>query len=214
MRRHTYTHTHTWVRINVPHFFPLAVCVHSHHLFRASIWCLSLRFLPSSTFRSHAYLLLVQLSFQMWTHQMQDTLNSKKKGDVAFRHKDFRAAIECYTQVKTLTNCIQSFVITCVWFQNCCLPSATSFLVASICIPITVLFLGRGWIYGPVLVSYVAYRTCFCVSVFFISYAKKLKNCFCIVVSVSVIIRWLCVWKEKTNHQERLSQQLLCGSRW
>lgn len=41
----------------------------------------------------------VQLSFQMWTNQVQDTLTSKKKGDVAFRHKDFRAAIDCYTQV-------------------------------------------------------------------------------------------------------------------
>ncbi|KAK9983527.1 hypothetical protein SO802_033052 [Lithocarpus litseifolius] len=39
-----------------------------------------------------------ELSFQMWTNQMQETLNSKKKGDVAFRHKDLRAAIECYTQ--------------------------------------------------------------------------------------------------------------------
>ncbi|OWM72043.1 serine/threonine-protein kinase BSK7-like isoform X2 [Punica granatum] len=39
-----------------------------------------------------------ELSFQMWTNQMQETLNSKKKGDVAFRHKDFRAAIDCYTQ--------------------------------------------------------------------------------------------------------------------
>ncbi|XVF51493.1 hypothetical protein PTKIN_Ptkin04bG0189500 [Pterospermum kingtungense] len=39
-----------------------------------------------------------ELSFQMWTNQMQETLTSKKKGDVAFRHKDFRAAIECYTQ--------------------------------------------------------------------------------------------------------------------
>ncbi|GAV57947.1 Pkinase_Tyr domain-containing protein/TPR_11 domain-containing protein [Cephalotus follicularis] len=38
-----------------------------------------------------------ELSFQMWTNQMQETLNSKKKGDVAFRHKDFRAAIECYS---------------------------------------------------------------------------------------------------------------------
>ncbi|KAF4353301.1 hypothetical protein CsatB_003769 [Cannabis sativa] len=38
-----------------------------------------------------------ELSFQMWTNQMQETLNSKKKGDVAFRHKDFKAAIECYT---------------------------------------------------------------------------------------------------------------------
>ncbi|WCJ26279.1 Protein kinase protein with tetratricopeptide repeat domain [Euphorbia peplus] len=39
-----------------------------------------------------------ELSFQMWTNQMQETLNSKKKGDVAFRHKDFRAAIDCYSQ--------------------------------------------------------------------------------------------------------------------
>ncbi|KAK2975103.1 hypothetical protein RJ640_018905 [Escallonia rubra] len=39
-----------------------------------------------------------ELSFQMWTNQVQDTLNSKKKGDIAFRHKDFRAAIDCYTQ--------------------------------------------------------------------------------------------------------------------
>ncbi|KAG9441231.1 hypothetical protein H6P81_017085 [Aristolochia fimbriata] len=39
-----------------------------------------------------------ELSFQMWTDQMQETLNSKKKGDSAFRHKDFRAAIDCYTQ--------------------------------------------------------------------------------------------------------------------
>ncbi|PKA53195.1 putative serine/threonine-protein kinase [Apostasia shenzhenica] len=39
-----------------------------------------------------------ELSFQMWTSQMQETLNSKKKGDTAFRHKDFNAAIDCYTQ--------------------------------------------------------------------------------------------------------------------
>ncbi|KAE8712878.1 putative serine/threonine-protein kinase [Hibiscus syriacus] len=39
-----------------------------------------------------------ELSFQMWTNQMQETLTSKKKGDVAFRVKDFRAAIECYSQ--------------------------------------------------------------------------------------------------------------------
>ncbi|KAI7745676.1 hypothetical protein M8C21_030416 [Ambrosia artemisiifolia] len=39
-----------------------------------------------------------ELSFQMWTDQMQESLNSKKKGDVSFRHKDFKDAIECYTQ--------------------------------------------------------------------------------------------------------------------
>ncbi|KAJ3693025.1 hypothetical protein LUZ60_012120 [Juncus effusus] len=39
-----------------------------------------------------------ELSFQMWTNQMQETLNSKKKGDTAFRHKDFTTAIDCYSQ--------------------------------------------------------------------------------------------------------------------
>ncbi|KAI3764338.1 hypothetical protein L2E82_14345 [Cichorium intybus] len=39
-----------------------------------------------------------ELSFHMWTNQMQDTLNSKKKGDVAFRHKEFKTAIDYYTQ--------------------------------------------------------------------------------------------------------------------
>ncbi|XP_004503724.1 serine/threonine-protein kinase BSK7-like isoform X1 [Cicer arietinum] len=39
-----------------------------------------------------------ELSFQMWTNQMQETLDSKKKGDAAFRHKDFKTAIDGYTQ--------------------------------------------------------------------------------------------------------------------
>jgi len=30
---------------------------------------------------------------------MQETLNSKKKGDAAFRHKDFKTAIDSYTMV-------------------------------------------------------------------------------------------------------------------
>ncbi|KAL0336798.1 UNVERIFIED_CONTAM: Serine/threonine-protein kinase BSK5 [Sesamum calycinum] len=42
--------------------------------------------------------LSTQLSFQMWTNQMQETLNSKKQGDAAFRAKDFTTAIDCYTQ--------------------------------------------------------------------------------------------------------------------
>ncbi|XP_074263312.1 serine/threonine-protein kinase BSK3-like [Silene latifolia] len=39
-----------------------------------------------------------ELSFQMWTDQMQQSLDSKKKGDSAFRHKDFISAVERYTQ--------------------------------------------------------------------------------------------------------------------
>ncbi|KAL6203333.1 hypothetical protein ACLB2K_027033 [Fragaria x ananassa] len=38
------------------------------------------------------------LSFQMWTNQIQETLNSKKHGDTAFRAKDFATAIESYTE--------------------------------------------------------------------------------------------------------------------
>ncbi|KAG6762218.1 hypothetical protein POTOM_032710 [Populus tomentosa] len=38
------------------------------------------------------------LSFQMWTDQIQETLNCKKHGDAAFRTKDFNTAIDCYTQ--------------------------------------------------------------------------------------------------------------------
>jgi len=30
---------------------------------------------------------------------MQDMLNSRKRGDMAFREKDFKTAIDCYTQV-------------------------------------------------------------------------------------------------------------------
>ncbi|XP_027355427.1 serine/threonine-protein kinase BSK5-like [Abrus precatorius] len=39
-----------------------------------------------------------ELSFQMWTNQIQETLNCKKQGDSAFHAKDFSMAIECYTQ--------------------------------------------------------------------------------------------------------------------
>ncbi|KAK1610018.1 hypothetical protein QYE76_033691 [Lolium multiflorum] len=39
-----------------------------------------------------------ELSFQMWTNQMQTTIDSKKKGDSAFRQKDFSMAIGCYSQ--------------------------------------------------------------------------------------------------------------------
>ncbi|KAK7257846.1 hypothetical protein RIF29_32109 [Crotalaria pallida] len=39
-----------------------------------------------------------ELSFQMWTNQIQDTLNFKKHGDSAFHAMDFPRAIDCYTQ--------------------------------------------------------------------------------------------------------------------
>lgn len=39
-----------------------------------------------------------ELSFQVWTDQLQESLNSKKQGDAAFKGKDFVTTIECYTQ--------------------------------------------------------------------------------------------------------------------
>ncbi|KAI8523692.1 hypothetical protein RHMOL_Rhmol13G0092500 [Rhododendron molle] len=39
-----------------------------------------------------------ELSFQMWTSQIQETLNGKKRGDAAFRAKDFSTAIDSYTE--------------------------------------------------------------------------------------------------------------------
>ncbi|KAJ1406929.1 Tetratricopeptide-like helical domain superfamily [Sesbania bispinosa] len=39
-----------------------------------------------------------ELSFQMWTDQIQETLNSKKHGDSAFHARDYSRAIDFYTQ--------------------------------------------------------------------------------------------------------------------
>lgn len=40
-----------------------------------------------------------ELSFQEWTQQVQDMLNTKKQGDIAFRDKDFKNAIEYYSKL-------------------------------------------------------------------------------------------------------------------
>lgn len=47
--------------------------------------------------------LFFQLSFQEWTQQVQDMLNTKKFGDIAFRDKDFKNAIEYYSKVHALS---------------------------------------------------------------------------------------------------------------
>ncbi|RWW83667.1 hypothetical protein BHE74_00007816 [Ensete ventricosum] len=39
-----------------------------------------------------------KISFQEWTQQMKDMLEARKRGDFAFRDKDFKTAIECYSQ--------------------------------------------------------------------------------------------------------------------
>ncbi|KAF3960459.1 hypothetical protein CMV_014832 [Castanea mollissima] len=40
-----------------------------------------------------------ELSFQDWTQQVQEMLNTKKFGDIAFRDKDFKSAIEYYSKL-------------------------------------------------------------------------------------------------------------------
>ncbi|KAJ6805823.1 putative serine/threonine-protein kinase isoform X2 [Iris pallida] len=40
-----------------------------------------------------------ELSFQEWTQQVQDILNTKKFGDIAFRDKDFKSAIDYYSKL-------------------------------------------------------------------------------------------------------------------
>ncbi|XP_016461054.2 serine/threonine-protein kinase BSK1 [Nicotiana tabacum] len=39
-----------------------------------------------------------ELSFQEWTQQMRDMLDARKRGDYAFRDKEFKTAIDCYSQ--------------------------------------------------------------------------------------------------------------------
>lgn len=41
----------------------------------------------------------MQLSFQEWTQQIRDMLEARKRGDMAFRDKDFKGAIDGYTTV-------------------------------------------------------------------------------------------------------------------
>ncbi|KAJ6401596.1 hypothetical protein OIU84_016905 [Salix udensis] len=43
-----------------------------------------------------------ELSFQEWTQQVQDMVNTKKFGDIAFRDKDFKNAIEYYTKLVSM----------------------------------------------------------------------------------------------------------------
>lgn len=43
-----------------------------------------------------------ELSFQEWTQGMRDMLEARKRGDFAFRDKDFNTTIDCYSQVKLI----------------------------------------------------------------------------------------------------------------
>ncbi|CAH1448146.1 unnamed protein product [Lactuca virosa] len=43
-----------------------------------------------------------ELSFQEWTQQVQDMLNTKKFGDIAFRDKDFKGSVEHYSKLVSM----------------------------------------------------------------------------------------------------------------
>ncbi|CAM8901763.1 unnamed protein product [Rhodiola kirilowii] len=43
-----------------------------------------------------------ELSFQEWTQQVQDMVNTKKSGDIAFRDKDFKNAVEYYSKLVSM----------------------------------------------------------------------------------------------------------------
>jgi BR-signaling kinase len=85
---------------------------------------------------------MLQLSFQEWTQGIQDTLNIKKRGDIAFRDEDFEAAIDNYTQVLSLLrsysvlyNKADSFIV-CIALQLIgvmVIPSVTVFARRSFC---------------------------------------------------------------------------------
>ncbi|KAI5084028.1 hypothetical protein GOP47_0000197 [Adiantum capillus-veneris] len=52
-----------------------------------------------------------ELSFQVWTKQMQEMLSAKKRGDSAFRDKDFKAAVDSYTQFIDLGSVVSPTVL-------------------------------------------------------------------------------------------------------
>ncbi|XLR07942.1 hypothetical protein S83_035880 [Arachis hypogaea] len=54
---------------------------------------------------------MLQLSFQEWTQQVQDILNTKKFGDIAFGDKDFKNAIEYYSKVRRYTFSLNSSAV-------------------------------------------------------------------------------------------------------
>ncbi|KAL0284103.1 UNVERIFIED_CONTAM: Serine/threonine-protein kinase BSK2 [Sesamum angustifolium] len=51
-----------------------------------------------------------ELSFQEWTQQVQDMLNTKKFGDIAFRDKDFKSAIDYYSKLVSMMSVPSSTV--------------------------------------------------------------------------------------------------------
>ncbi|KAF9685509.1 hypothetical protein SADUNF_Sadunf03G0062000 [Salix dunnii] len=80
-----------------------------------------------------------ELSFQEWTQQVQDILNTKKFGDVAFRDSDFKNAIEYYSKLVNLMSIPSATVFARRAFS--CLMSGQAELAlrdamqAQVCIP-------------------------------------------------------------------------------
>jgi len=63
-------------------------------------------------------LLFLKLSFQEWTQQVQDMLNTKKFGDISFRDKDFKNAIEYYSKLVSMMS-VPSVTVVCCEASPC-----------------------------------------------------------------------------------------------
>ena len=67
----------------------------------------------------YSYVLLAfQLSFQMWTKQMQEMLDARRKGDLAFNEKKFAVAIERYSEVSCQDLLALFFYIGLIFSNN------------------------------------------------------------------------------------------------
>lgn len=60
---------------------------------------------------------------------MRDMLEARKRGDLAFRDKDFRTAIDCYSQVLILTSFLMLYVCSKVHMLYHCSTSTQCFLL-------------------------------------------------------------------------------------
>ena len=86
--------------------------------------CVCKKTLYSRFYNSLIFIYGFQLSFQEWTQQMKDMLDARKRGDQAFREKDFKTAIDCYSQVPNVVDL--HIVRTCLVYISLLLDSLST----------------------------------------------------------------------------------------
>lgn len=110
-------------------------------------------------FVSHHQYSILQLSFQEWTQQVQEMLNTKKFGDVAFRDKDFKSSVDHYTKVSRYMDmtCYFSFLTKeNVLFRL--MNSAFTQLVTLMAVPTATVFARRAFSYLMIGLAELALR--------------------------------------------------------